>query len=155
MTPLIEFEVLGLPAAQGSKSAVVRGGKAVVIEGRRGSGRAKHRAWREAVANAARDVAADRPHDGALHLDIEFRFPLPKSRPAAARAAGRWPHTVRPDVDKCLRSTLDGLTDGGLIVDDARVCAVAIDAWEVAGWTGAVIRLSVLDLPGTLTEAAS
>ena len=38
---------------------------------------------------------------------------MPASRPKRVQALGRWPHTVKPDKDKALRSTLDGLTDGG------------------------------------------
>lgn len=154
MTALVEFEVLGVPAPQGSHTAVTIGGKARLIEGGSNTGRTKHKAWRTAVAEAARDVAGDTPFDGPLWLSIEFRFPMPKSRPAAARRAGRWPHTVKPDADKVLRATLDGLTAGGLIVDDARVCAVELEAWEVLGWTGAVITVGRQDLPSALGGAA-
>jgi Holliday junction resolvase RusA-like endonuclease len=154
MTALVEFEVLGVPAPQGSKTAVTVGGKARVIQAGSKSGREKHRAWRGAVAQAARDVAGDRPHDGPLWLSISFRFPMPKSRPAAARAAGRWPHSVKPDIDKVLRATADGLTDGGLIADDSRICAVECEAWEVDGWTGAVITVGRQALPDRLGATA-
>lgn len=146
ITLVDEFEVLGVPAPQGSKTAVTIGGKARVIQAGSKSGRAKHKAWRAAVAETARDLADDRPHDGPLRLTITFRLPMPKSRPAAARRAGVWPHSVKPDIDKLLRSTLDGMSDGGLIADDARVCAVEMDAWEVIGWTGALITVQQVDL---------
>jgi Holliday junction resolvase RusA-like endonuclease len=38
---------------------------------------------------------------------------------------------VRPDIDKLTRAVLDGLTDGGLISDDARVVRLMVD--EVYG----------------------
>ena len=154
MSELVEFEVVGVPAPQGSKTAVTTAGKARLIEGGSSTGRAKHKAWRDAVAWCARDVAPAQPHDGPLWLSIEFRFPMPKSRPAAARHAGRWPHTVKPDLDKVLRATCDGLTAGGLIADDARICAVEMEAWEVDGWTGAVIAVGRQALPGALGGAA-
>lgn len=159
MTALVEFEVLGVPAPQGSKTAITIGGKARLIEGGSDTGRTKHKAWRTAVAEAARDVAADHdqaaPFDGPLYLSIEFRFPMPKSRPARARAAGRWPHTVKPDLDKVLRATADGLTTGGLITDDARICAIECEAWEVVSWTGAVITVGRQALPDELLGGAA
>lgn len=47
---------------------------------------------------------------------------------------------------------MHGLTAGGLITDDARICAVEMEAWEVAGWTGAVISVGRQTLPGELLE---
>lgn len=149
MTPLVSFEILGVPAPQGSHTTITVGGKARVIPAGSKSGRAKHKAWRTAVAETARDVADERPHDGPLQLTVTFRLPMPKSRPAAARRAGIWPHSVKPDIDKVLRSTLDGLSDGGLIADDARICAVDMVAIEVDGWTGADITLNRFELPET------
>lgn len=141
MRIIVSFEVLGVPAPQGSKTAFVRGGRAVLAEGGSSTGRAKHKAWRAAVSEAARDVADPEPHDGALQLSITFRLPMPSSRPKRQRVVGIWPHSVRPDIDKLLRSTLDGLGDGGLIVDDARIFAIEAEAYEVTGWTGAEISL--------------
>jgi crossover junction endodeoxyribonuclease RusA len=49
----------------------------------------------------------------------------------------------RNDLDKCCRSTLDGLVDGGLLVDDCLVVELA--AWKgycAAGERpGALIRI--------------
>ena len=137
---LVTFEILGVPAPQGSKTRMPNG---AIVEGGSRTGRAKHKAWRHAVAAVARDIAAglDGPLDEPLRLEITFRFPMPKSRPALARKAGIWPHAVKPDIDKVLRTTLDGLTDGGLIRDDSRVCQVDMDALEVVGWTGADVVL--------------
>ena len=50
MTP-VEFEVVGLPAAQGSKRHV---GNGVMVESSKAL-----KPWRSAVAEAARDIAAD------------------------------------------------------------------------------------------------
>lgn len=141
MNTLAAFEVIGVPAPQGSKTAIKMGNRAQVIEGGSKAGRAKHKAWRTAVAEAARELAPDLPFDGPLSLHVSFRLPMPASRPAAVQRAGRWPHSVKPDKDKLLRSTLDGLTDGGLIRDDARVFRIELDAFEVVGWTGAEIIL--------------
>lgn len=144
---ICEFEVIGLPVQQGSKSAFVRDGKAVMTE----AAGAKHEAWRTVVAQAARDVADQVaaegtivPIDGPIALDVEFRFPCPTSRSASHRAEaaaiGAW-RTVTPDLDKLVRSIGDALTAGGLIRDDARICRCVAEKFEVTGWTGARIRL--------------
>lgn len=135
---LAAFEVLGVPAPQGSKSRMPNG---MVIEGSSKTGRAKHKAWRAAVADVARDVAEERPHDGPLAVDITFRMPMPASRPKRMRTAGRWPCTVKPDIDKVVRTTLDALADGGLIAGDSRVWKLDVEQVEVTSWTGAEILL--------------
>lgn len=143
---LLTFEVLGTPAPQGSKAAVVgKDGRARLIEGRRRSGRDAHTAWRNAVALAARgqaelfELAA--PLDCPLLLDVEFRFPMPKSRTKAVRESGHALKTTKPDLDKLLRTVSDALVDGGLIADDARVARMIASKHEVAGWLGATIHL--------------
>lgn len=134
---IVEFEVVGSPAAQGSKRHV---GNGVMVE----MGK-NHKPWRATVAQAARDIAAHddvaAPLDGPLQLVVQFRFPMPKSRPAPVRAAGLGLKTTAPDLDKLVRSIGDALGEGGLITDDARICSVHASKVEVVGWSGAVIRI--------------
>lgn len=144
MTP-ITFEVIGTPAPQGSKTAVrTKHGRTVMLEGK-GEGRRRHKTWRAAVAEAARDVAGhddvEAPLDGPLVLDVEFRFPMPASRSKTVHALGRAPKTTAPDLDKLVRALGDGLTEGGLIRDDARIVTTISSKVEVVGWTGAVVAL--------------
>lgn len=148
---MITFEVLGVPAPQGSKTRMPNG---ALVEGSSKTGRTKTKAWRSAVADAARDIAGHddvpAPLDGPLGIDILFRLPMPASRPKRMRAAGVGWHTTKPDVSKLLRATEDALTDAGLIRDDARICTVVIDKVEVIGWTGAVITITpVIHQPPT------
>lgn len=145
MTP-IEFEVLGTPAPQGSKSAVMIGGKPRLIEGKGTTGRNAHKDWRTAVADAARDVAGHddvaAPLDGPLGLSVEFRFATAKARLRSVRLRGFGWKVSKPDLDKLLRSVGDALVVGGLIVDDARFCQIEASKIEVEGWTGAIIRIT-------------
>lgn len=131
----IEFEVLGLPAPQGSKRHV---GGGVMVESSKAV-----KPWRQAVAHAARDVAdtLGAPLDGPLTLDVTFRLPMPKARRKAVRLAGQGPSVTRPDLSKLVRSTEDALTDSGLIRDDARIWSFSAHKLEVIGWTGAIIRI--------------
>lgn len=119
----ILVRVLGLPAPQGSKRAFVRGGRAMLVESS-----AKVAPWRQDVKVATALVMGDAPPlDCPLRLAITFLFPRPKGHmgrhgvlPSAPLA-----HTVRPDLDKLTRSTLDALT-GVLFRDDSQVCALTV-----------------------------
>jgi crossover junction endodeoxyribonuclease RusA len=120
----IVLRVHGVPAPQGSKTAYIRSGRAIVTEGGSASGRASHAAWRQAVATAARDYqqVRERPLlDEPVALDVTFRMPKPRSTPKYRR----WPQT-KPDADKLLRSVMDSLT-GVLLADDARVVKVTLE----------------------------
>lgn len=148
----LAVQVHGTPAPQGSKTAIVRNGRARLIEGGSTSGRVKHRAWRDAVTLAAKLAAVsaglDEPLTGPLLFVAEFRFDRPKSVPRAMT----WKPT-RPDLDKLLRSTLDSLTDARVIEDDARVVTVVASKIYVEPdeWTGAdmrVVRVSDDCAPG-------
>jgi crossover junction endodeoxyribonuclease RusA len=141
--PAVVLEVLGVPAPQGSKTGFVRGGHVRMVEGTSKTGRAKHAAWRGAVADAARGAwGAQPPLDGPLVLSITFRLPMPASRPKRARVAGMVWHTTKPDLSKLIRATEDALTDAGVIRDDARICQLTVTKVEVVGWTGATILVA-------------
>lgn len=139
---LAQFEVIGLPAPQGSKSAVVRGGRAIMVEGKTDGQRAKHTSWRDSVAAAAREAApSGEPLSGPLQIDVLFRMPRPASRPKSHHG---W-HVTMPDKDKLLRATFDALQVGGLVANDSMFAMVSCAAVEVTGWTGAVITIWRLD----------
>lgn len=136
---MIHMRVYGEPAPQGSKRFV---GNGRMIESSKKVG-----PWREAiVSEAIRSGHANALMDGAL--DVELRFLL--ARPAGhfgkrglLPSAPEWPK-VKPDLDKLIRSTLDGLTQCGVIADDARVVGCqAVKAYVQTDETpGALIVLS-------------
>lgn len=134
----IVIEVIGIPAPQGSKSAVIRGGKARVIEGSSPGMRERHKSWREGVAQGARDWLRD--HAGAtiyepVGIVVTFYF----TRPASDRFRVR--HKSQPDLDKLLRSTFDGLVYGGLLHDDGLITAVKARKVYTDERPGAVIQV--------------
>lgn len=142
MTILADFQVIGVPMPQGSMKAWNAGGRALM----KPSGGSAFAAWRNAVSQAAKGIAdtLDGPLDGPLELAVEFRFPMPASRPKRAREAGTWAKTTAPDVDKLVRAVGDALTAAGLITDDARICVIRASKYETLGWTGADITVSSL-----------
>lgn len=119
---MIKFTVNGIPAPQGSKRHV-GGGR--MIESSK-----KVAPWREAVraeAQRALDHGATPASSGPVGLFVTFRLPRPQGhygkrglRPSAPTV----PHTV-PDLDKLLRSTLDGLVMGGVLGDDKQVWTIS------------------------------
>jgi crossover junction endodeoxyribonuclease RusA len=137
---MILLQVLGVPAPQGSKSAMMIGGHARVIEGTSDIGRAKFRSWRHGVKTAATDWLALNPQaplNEPLYLHITFRLSLPASDAYRSR------HWVKPDLSKLLRSTEDALVDAGLIRDDSLVCEAHINKRYCHGGDspGATIRV--------------
>ena len=147
---IVTLDVYGVPAPQGSKSAFVRGGRAVVVEGK-GPGRQAHAAWRQAVATAARDWQEAQGGvallDGPLAMSVRFRLPRPPSIPK--RRA--WPDR-KPDLDKLVRGCLDSLS-GVVITDDARVVSMsAMKSYAVEEPPGC--RLAIGPLDEVLTEMA-
>lgn len=120
MSDSIVVRVGGLPTPQGSKSGFVHPhtGRVVLVEGK-GAGRARHKAWRSAVHDAATRWAAEHelpaPLDEPVRVSMVFWLPRPQSWPR-----WRWLPSSKPDLDKLCRSTLDSLS-GVLIVDDCRV----------------------------------
>lgn len=111
--PVISFRVDGVPVPQGSKT-VARGGGKVWL---RDANAARLKPWRAEVA-----AAADLGHtfDGPVFVAATFFMPRPQ-RPKW------WSPAVKPDVDKLTRALFDGMTDGGLLADDARVTRAHVE----------------------------
>lgn len=107
---MIKFFVSGTPAPQGSKRHV---GNGRMIESSK-----KLKPWREAVRRVAAEHAPEEPYDVALRVSVDFYLPRPKRSRFGKHPAGV------PDIDKLLRSTFDGITAGGLWIDDSRAVRV-------------------------------
>jgi Holliday junction resolvase RusA-like endonuclease len=109
---MISYWIDGEPAPQGSKTGFIKNGRVVMVESSK-----KVKPWREAVAaqtKAKVQVALEKP----VEIALVFHLPKPKT------VTRKWP-AVKPDLDKLIRSTFDGLTTGGLYTDDALVIAVS------------------------------
>lgn len=150
----VEFIVVGDPASQaGMKSVPIRGKGGAPILTKEGrpmfrkitEGSKSLPTWRAEVAHAAASAAETigGAFPGNVEVWIEFRFPMPQSRPKGLRLLGLAPRGVKPDGDKLTRAVWDSLTAGGLITDDARIVrwhGAKLEAVE--GWHGARIRVA-------------
>lgn len=109
---MISFEVMGTPIPQGSKTAGYASKKKRAFV--RDANGKKLKPWRRAVTLAALAAHGEPMLNTPIAVSVDFFF-VPPQRP-------RWPvPAVKPDVDKLVRAILDGVTDAGLIDDDARV----------------------------------
>lgn len=104
---MLKLFIPGTPRPQGSKTAYVRGGRAVMVEAN------KHLPeWRQAVYEALK--ASGVKFDDAVTVMATFYLPRPKTN-------RRSKMTTKPDVDKLQRAIGDCLTKAGTIVDDSYI----------------------------------
>lgn len=108
----IEFVIEGTAIPQGSKRHV---GNGRMIEAN-----PNLRAWRSVVTAAARQASNDfTQFEKSAGVEIELTFFMPKPKTVT-----RSMPTVKPDLDKLVRSILDGVTDSGIWVDDSQVVKI-------------------------------
>lgn len=126
-----ELFIEGTPTPQGSKR-LGRGGRHIIDDNA-----AALRVWRSIVALRVRRFPT--MPDGPLFVSAVFVLRRPVAHYGTGRNAGvvkasapRFVST-RPDVDKLCRALLDGLTDGGLLPDDARVAGLSAEKRYVDG----------------------
>lgn len=146
---VVTLRVLGDPVPQGqiSRSAT---GRAYSTNHKR------LKPWRAAIAKAVVAQAANVPTiSGPVFLSTCHIFlPRPRKHYRTGRFAAElradapaWPiaHNLG-DVDKHLRAILDGLTEAGLLEDDALVVRLGSveKLWADSQEPGAVIQLEVL-----------
>ena len=136
---MIEFQVPGIAAPQGSKKAFkTRGGRIALVESC-----ARVKPYRATVALAAREAWDGGATQGTVGMSIAFTFVRPKSHytgKGVLRAnAATHPGKGIGDIDKLCRAVLDGLT-GVIYADDSQV--VSLVATKAYGNT-AESRISI------------
>lgn len=130
---MIQAFIPGIPQPQGSKQAFVRGKRAVLVESNK-----KLPAWRKLVTEKLEEANVScAPLEGAVALDVMFFIPRPKS------VTREYP-SVKPDLDKYIRSIGDSATDAGVVNDDSQIVEIVAykcyaDAEQPAG---ALVTLS-------------
>ncbi len=145
--PAVHIAVNGIdPAPQGSKRHV--GGGRLIEASKR------VKPWRQAVAASAQQQMKDQKAElltCACSVSVVFRFRRPKAhfRTNGQLKAAAPKHCVvkRNDIDKCCRSTLDALTDGGVFADDCLVVSLNAEKRYCIGSEppGALITVISLD----------
>lgn len=128
----VTLNVAGIPAPKGSR---IHGQRADGTSYSRPASR-REKSWTDAVALTARTA---RPDGCTLPppyaVDLVFALPRP--------AKPSHPHPTRGDIDKLVRAVLDGLAQGGLILDDRHVTALrAVKRWAIPGGEGVVVTVA-------------
>lgn len=142
MTQKIAIKVHGTPAPQGSKRHV--GGGRMVESSK------KVKPWREAVETAAQAAVHALPHfqtfTGPVRVRVDFTIERPRSHFRSGRFAKLVKDTapdyvsVKPDIDKLLRSTFDALSTAGVWKDD-NLAAIVTTTKTYGVASGAYITL--------------
>jgi Holliday junction resolvase RusA-like endonuclease len=129
MAQLLHWFVEGTPVPQGSKTAMVVNGRAVMFEANK-----KHKAWRDHVKATVGSL--ETPSTQPVRVELQFWFEKPKTVKRAHMS-------VKPDIDKLSRSVLDAIT-GGILKDDSQV--VILNARKEYGdKPGVLIRVMEID----------
>ena len=129
MTQLLHWFVEGTPVPQGSKTATVINGRAVMFEANK-----KHKAWRDHVSKIIPQL--EQPSTQPVRVELQFWFERPKT-------VKREHMSVKPDLDKLSRSILDCLS-GRIVKDDSQV--VILNARKEYGdKPGVLIRVMEID----------
>jgi len=148
MTLRLDIVVHGTPAPQGSKRGgfSAKTGKTFVYE----QNSKTQKSWRQdviAAAVALREAGGVDSLEGPVAIFIRFQLP----RPASVKVSKRPYPAVKPDVDKLIRNTLDGLTQAGVYRDDAQVVDLFVQKRyatdDPGGAPGATIRVSLVEPP--------
>lgn len=129
---MFQVFVPGIPKPQGSKTAYVRSGRAILVEAN------KHLPeWRKALVGAfeARTDHNEVLFDDAVMFEIAFWMPKPKTNQ-------RLNPTTKPDLDKLIRAIFDAAAIAKIIKDDSYVIEVsARKMWDTHHPAGATITV--------------
>ncbi len=127
---MIEFEVFGRPAPQGSKT---------IMRGRLVESSKYLPAWRKAIAEAATKAQAESGFFSNQPLEMSVIFYLP--RPKSIKSSARELPVVPPDLDKLARAIGDSCT-GVLYNDDAQIVSLQLTkVYDDEHEAGAIVTL--------------
>lgn len=134
----LQFRAEGTPVPVGSFIPMKRKDGSLYVL-RQNSAGAK--AWKRAVLAAAinaKNLQKWPKQNTNANYTVSLSFLLPKPKTVKRSAP-----TVKPDIDKLCRGTLDALTQAGVIDDDARVCQlIACKTYAMDGeQPGAIITI--------------
>ena len=115
---------------QGSKTAVVMNGRAVMFEANK-----KHKGWRDHVSSVIPKL--EQPSMNPVRVELLFFFNRPKT-------VKREHMSVKPDIDKLSRSILDCLS-GRIIKDDSQVIILNARKEYTDQSPGVLVRVYEID----------
>jgi len=148
MEKIASYFVEGRPHPQGSKTAVNRGGRIFLIEGK-GKGTQLWKDWRKTLAEQTQQYMKENgiegEYDSIFRVELKFHIKRPASRSKRVRAVA-----VRPDLDKLARAVLDGIStqkeDIRLLCDDSRVVELCCQKYYALTGERTGVQIDVYDI---------
>jgi len=123
---MISFTVYGTPVPKGSTTAypIMKNGEPVLSNTGRPvvvtqNANPNTKEWQRLVSLSAQEHRPEKLYDGPVEVELNFYMFRPKSVSVKKRPMP----TVKPDLDKLVRTILDALK-GKLYSEDARVCRI-------------------------------
>ena len=156
---MIELRVYGRPAPQGSKKSL---GNGIMVESSK-----RVRPWRQDLMIQTREQYKGEPMTGPLEMEIIFWFPRPQTHYRVI--GGELSNVIKDnkpthttscsdgDLDKVVRSTLDGLSSkaGGCVIqDDSLVVRLSCEKRYVTEEEGCGALIRVIPKAPALAIAA-
>ena len=131
----MKIRIFGNPAPQGSKTAIVRNGRAIMFESNK-----RLPEWRDTVlmgATLARAEQGGLTILGPVTVHMTFHMPRPKS------TSRRYPNSA-PDLDKLVRAVGDALQESEILANDGQIVTLVAHKIyaETAAYSGVEIEIT-------------
>ena len=134
----MKIRIYGEPAPQGSKTAIVRNGRAIMFEANK-----RLPEWRETVlmgATIARAEQGGLTILGPVTVTMTFHMPRPKS------VSRRYPNSA-PDLDKLVRAVGDALQESEVLANDGQIVTLVAHKVYAENSTHAGVEIEITEKP--------
>ena len=134
----MKIRIYGNPAPQGSKTAIVRNGRAIMFESSK-----KLPEWRETVlmgATIARAEQGGLTILGPVTVAMTFHMPRPKS------TSRKYPNSA-PDLDKLVRAVGDALQESEVLANDGQIVTLVAHKVYAANETYSGVEIEITEKP--------
>lgn len=134
----MKIRIYGTPAPQGSKTAIVRNGRAIMFESSK-----KLPEWRETIlmgATIARSEHGGQTILGPVTVHMTFHMPRPKS------TSRRYPNSA-PDLDKLIRAVGDALQESEVLANDGQIVTLVAHKVYAESNTYAGVEIEITEKP--------
>ena len=134
----MKIRIYGNPAPQGSKTAIVRNGRAIMFESNK-----RLPEWRETVlmgATIARAEQGGLTILGPVTVMMTFHMPRPKS------VSRRYPNSA-PDLDKLVRAVGDSLQESEVLANDGQIVTLVAHKVYAENDTYAGVEIEITEKP--------
>ena len=134
----MKIRIYGNPAPQGSKTAIVRNGRAIMFESSK-----KLPEWRETVlmgATIARAEQGGLTILGPVTVMMTFHMPRPKS------TSRKYPNSA-PDLDKLIRAVGDALQESEVLANDGQIVTLVAHKVYAEKETYSGVEIEITEKP--------